>query len=70
MFSIMLKNMLFAKRTQFNEVIILNIINKFILHRINMNVANTLGSYDAYVWGNIESRPDNWRAYISVSLAF
>jgi len=49
MFSIMRKNMLFAKRTQFNEVIILNIINKFILHRINMNVANTLGSYDAYV---------------------
>ena len=35
-----------------------------------MNVANTLGSYDSYVWGNIESRPDNWRAYISVSLAF
>jgi hypothetical protein len=68
MFSIMLKNMLFAKRTQFNEVIV--IINKFILHRINMNVANTLGSYDAYVWGNIESRPDNWSAYISVSLAF
>lgn len=37
---------------------------------MNMNVAKAIGSYDGYVTGNIESKPDNWRANISVSLAF
>jgi hypothetical protein len=35
-----------------------------------MNVAKVVGSYDAYVTGNIESKPDNWRGNISVSLSF
>lgn len=35
-----------------------------------MNVAKAIGSYDGYVTGNIESKSDNWRANISVSLAF
>jgi hypothetical protein len=37
---------------------------------MNMNVAKAVGSYDGYVSGNIESKPDNWRANIAVSLAF
>ena len=37
---------------------------------MNMNVAKAVGSYDGYVTGNIESKPDNWRGNISVSLAF
>lgn len=37
---------------------------------MNLNLAKGVGSYDGYVTGNIESRPDNWRGNISVSLAF
>lgn len=37
---------------------------------MNMNVAKAVGSYNGYMIGNIESKPDNWRGNISVSLAF
>ncbi len=37
---------------------------------VNMNVAKAIGAYDGYVVGNIESKPDNWRANISASYSF
>jgi hemolysin activation/secretion protein len=37
---------------------------------MNMNIAKGVGTYNGYTVGNIESKPDNWRGNISISLAF